>query len=204
MCNSFTIDFDRVNRTLCYNNMTSVNNSLAYVDVFTNFGENVSFNVVFDPVPNYTLQYVQLCVCVRLFQFYSSKIFVRIRMLHAGDVQSTKCIFCVCPLFCLTIYIVDRACVSLTGPHCYMWAVYVHTSFSLLLFAEKTLGIHFKSVHQHLRYNCNTTYGKTQAIVLNWSVRMPVSHRHSFCLFSSMWVHEYPWMTNVSYSVTLP
>ncbi|CAI8035215.1 SID1 transmembrane family member 2 [Geodia barretti] len=56
MCNSFTIDFDGVNRTLCYNNMTSVSNSLAYVDVFTSFGENVSFNIVFDPVPNYTLQ----------------------------------------------------------------------------------------------------------------------------------------------------
>ena len=75
MCNSFTIDFDGVNRTLCYNNMTSVSNSLAYVDVFTSFGENVSFNIVFDPVPNYTLQYVWLCVCVCvcvcvwLFQF---------------------------------------------------------------------------------------------------------------------------------------
>jgi hypothetical protein len=52
----FTIGFDRVNRTLCYNNMTSVNNSLAYVDVFTSFGENISFNIVFDTVPNYTLQ----------------------------------------------------------------------------------------------------------------------------------------------------
>ena len=73
---SFTIGFDRVNRTLCYNNMTSVNNSLAYVDVFTSFGENISFNIVFDTVPNYTLQYVQFCMCV-VFQFYSSEIFVR-------------------------------------------------------------------------------------------------------------------------------
>ena len=112
MCNSFTIDFDGVNRTLCYNNMTSVSNSLAYVDVFTSFGENVSFNIVFDPVPNYTLQYVWLCVCVcGYFNFKALKSLYIVRsMLHACDVQFTKHIFCINSFFCLTI------CTSLTEP----------------------------------------------------------------------------------------
>ena len=65
-CFSFSLGFDRVNRTLCYNNMTGADSRLAYVDVFTSFRESVSFNIVFDPVFNYAFQYECLysCVCV--------------------------------------------------------------------------------------------------------------------------------------------
>lgn len=58
---SFSIGFGRVNRSLCYlyNGTETDNRNLAYVDVFTSLEENVSFNIVFDPVPNYSLQYVQ-------------------------------------------------------------------------------------------------------------------------------------------------
>ena len=133
---------------------------------------------LFPTTPYSTFGCVCVCVCG---YFKSSKIFVHCTYAACRWCTiHTKHIFCIHSFFCLTI------CTSLTEPvypylvHTATGELCTHTSFSLLLFAEKTLGIHFKSVHQHLRYNCNTTYGKTQAIVLNWSVSMLVNHRHSF------------------------
>jgi hypothetical protein len=53
----FSIDFDRVNRTLCQQDTSAdVDDVLAYIDVFTSFSENVTFSIVFEPVGNYTFR----------------------------------------------------------------------------------------------------------------------------------------------------
>jgi hypothetical protein len=57
----FSIDFDRVNRTLCQQDTSAdVDDVLAYIDVFTSFSENVTFSIVFEPVGNYTFRFTSL------------------------------------------------------------------------------------------------------------------------------------------------
>ena len=55
---SFSIAFNRVNRTFCQQDTSAdVDDVLAYIDVFTSFSENVIFSIVFEPVGNYTFRY---------------------------------------------------------------------------------------------------------------------------------------------------
>ena len=78
---SFSIDFDRVNRTLCQQDTSAdVDDVLAYIDVFTSFSENVTFSIVFEPVGNYTFRYFITSPTYTLHTGQSSKDFTHVHV----------------------------------------------------------------------------------------------------------------------------